>query len=139
LLKHIIELSQIKNIKNIIIFNAQKHSSNQFKHLKTDRQEQKTIYLYVSDKNFQNKRDIHHNTLNEQASEKQTSENIFMNLNENITKSCMSDTLLTIEQDKKQFSIFNNAVSTIISIDHTTIITINKVSEKNTATYIVKL
>jgi len=49
-LKHIIESSQTENIKNIIIFNAHKHSSNQSKHLKTDRQEQKMICLCVSDK-----------------------------------------------------------------------------------------
>jgi len=77
--------------------------------------------------------------LDEQASEKQVSENVFMSLNENITESCMSDTSLTIEQDEKQFSIFNNAVSTIISINHTTIIMINKASEKNTATYTAEL
>jgi len=52
LLKHTVDLSQTKNIENIVIFNAQKHSSNQFKHLKTDRQEQKIICLHVSDKNF---------------------------------------------------------------------------------------
>jgi len=50
----------------------------------------------------------------------------------------MSDMLLIIEQDKKQFSIFNNAVSTIILTDYTTITTINKTSEKNTATYTAK-
>jgi len=138
-LKCIVESNQIKNIKNIIILNTHKHSSNQSKHLKTDRQEQKTICLCVSDKNFQNKKDIHHNMSDEQASEKQASKNVFMSLNENITESCMSDILLTIEQDKKQFSIFSNTVSTIISINYTTIITINKASEKDTATYIIEL
>ena len=52
LLKCTVESSQIRNIENIIIFNAHKHSSNQFKHLKTDRQEQKMICLHVSDKNL---------------------------------------------------------------------------------------
>jgi len=93
----------------------------------------------VSDKNFQNERNIHYNTSDEQASEKQVSENVFINLNENITEFCMNDTSLTIEQDKKQFSIFSNIVSTIILINHTTIITINKASEKDTVTYIVEL
>jgi len=74
----------------------------------------------------------------EQASEEQASENVFMSLNENITESCMSDTSLTIEQDKKQFSISSNTVSTITSTDHATIIMINEASEKDTATYIVK-
>ena len=62
-----------------------------------------------------------------------------MSLNENITEFCISDTLLTIKQNKKQFSIFNNVILTIISIDHTMITTINKASEKDTATYIVEL
>jgi len=77
--------------------------------------------------------------LNEQASEKQTSKNVFMSLNKNIAEFCMNNTLLTIEQDEKQFSIFSNTVSTIISINHTTIITINKTSKKDTATYTAKL
>jgi len=93
----------------------------------------------VSDKNLQNKRNIHHDTLDEQTSKKQTSKNVSMSLNENIAEFCMNDMSLTIEQDEKQFNIFSNTVSTIISINHTTIITINKASEKNTATYIVKL
>ena len=62
-----------------------------------------------------------------------------MSLNKNIAEFCMNDMLLTIEQDKKQFSIFNNAVSTIILTDYTIITTINKTSEKNTATYTAKL
>jgi len=57
-----------------------------------------------------------------------------MSLNEDIAESCMSDTLLTIKQDEKQFSIFSNIISTIISINHTMITTINKTSEKNTTT-----
>ncbi len=57
-----------------------------------------------------------------------------MNLNEDIAESCMSDTLLTIKQDEKQFSILSNIISTIISINHTMITTINKTSEKNTTT-----
>ena len=65
LLKCIVESSQIKNIKNIIILNAHKHSSNQSKHLKTDRQEQKTICSHVSDKNLWNKKDIHHDMSDE--------------------------------------------------------------------------
>jgi len=73
--------------------------------------------------------------LDEQASEEQASENVFMNLNENIAEFCMNDMLLTIEQNKKQFDISNNAVSTIILTDHTMITTINKASKKNTATY----
>jgi len=71
----------------------------------------------------------------EQASEKQASENVFMSLNENITESYMNDTSLTIKQDKKQFSISSNTVSTIISTEYTTITMINKASEKDTATY----
>jgi len=51
----------------------------------------------------------------------------------------MSDTSLIIEQDKKQFDIFSNTISTIISTDHTKITTINEASEKNTATYTAKL
>jgi len=62
-----------------------------------------------------------------------------MSLNENIIEFCMNDTSLTIEQDKNQFSIFSNTVSTIISINHTKITTINKVSEKDSAIYIIKL
>jgi len=93
----------------------------------------------MSDKNLQNERDIHYNMSDEQVSEKQTSENVFMSLNENITESCMNDTLLTIEQDKKQFNISSNTVSTIISTDHTTITMINEASEKDIATYIVEL
>jgi len=65
--------------------------------------------------------------------------NVSMSLNENITEFCMSDTSLTIEQNKKQFNLFSNTVSTIISINHTTITMINKASEKNTVTYIVEL
>jgi len=75
----------------------------------------------------------------EQTSEKQASKNVFMSLNKDIAEFCMSDTSLIIEQDKKQFSLFSNAVSTITLINYTTIITINKASEKNTATYIVEL
>jgi len=58
-----------------------------------------------------------------------------MSLNENIAESCMNNTSLIIEQDKKQFNIFSNTVSTIISINYTMITTINKTSEKDTATY----
>jgi len=75
----------------------------------------------------------------EQISKKQASKNVSMSLNEDITESCMSDISLTIEQDEKQFSIFSNTVSTITSINHTTITMINKASEKDTATYTVEL
>jgi len=77
--------------------------------------------------------------LDEQVSEKQALKDVFISLNEDIAESCMSDTSLIIEQNKKQFSIFNNVILTIISIDHTMITTINKASEKDTATYIVEL
>ena len=139
LLKCTVKSSQTENIKNIIILNTHKYSSNQSKHLKTDRQEQKTICSHVSDKNLQNERDIHYDMLDEQISEKQALKNVSMSLNEDITESCISDISLTIEQDEKQFSIFSNTVSTITSINHTTITMINKASEKDTATYIVKL
>jgi len=92
----------------------------------------------VSDKNLQNEKDIHYNTLDEQVSEKQVLKNVFMSLNENIAEFCMNDMLLTIEQDEKQFSIFSNTVSTIISTDHTTITIINKASEKDTTIYTVE-
>jgi hypothetical protein len=45
----------------------------------------------------------------------------------------MNDTLLTIEQNEKQFSIFSNTISTIISINHTKITTINKALKKDSA------
>jgi len=61
-----------------------------------------------------------------------------MSLNEDITEFCMNDMLLTIEQDEKQFNIFSNTVSTIISINHATITMINEASEKDTATYTVE-
>jgi len=75
----------------------------------------------------------------EQTSEEQALENVSMSLNEDIIESYISDMSLTIEQDEKQFSIFSNMISTIISINHTTITTINKASEKNTVTYIAEL
>jgi len=51
----------------------------------------------------------------------------------------MNNMSLTIEQDKKQSDIFNNTISTIISIDHTTITIINKASEKDILIYTVEL
>jgi hypothetical protein len=47
----------------------------------------------------------------------------------NITESCMNDTLLTIEQDEKQFSIFST-ISTIISINHTKLLQSTKLQER---------
>jgi len=77
--------------------------------------------------------------LNEQTSKEQASKNVSMSLNKDIAEFCMNDMLLTIEQNEKQFDISSNAVSTIISTDHTTIIMINKASKKDTATYTAEL
>jgi hypothetical protein len=49
------------------------------------------------------------------------------------------DTSLTIKQDKKQYDIFNNTVSTIILTDHIKITTINEALKKDSTTYTAEL
>ena len=64
---------------------------------------------------------------------------MFINLNNNITEFFMSDKLLTLKQDKKQFNIFSKSLSKIITMNHTKIIMINKATEKDSVINIIEL
>jgi len=125
LLKCIMKSSQTENIKNTIILKEQKHSFNQLnKHHKISEQDSKTTDSHM--------RGIHHDTSDEQASE-QPLRDISMNLNRNITEPFMSNTLLRIEQDKRQSDRSDNTLSTRTLSNHAKITTVSKASKKDLA------
>ncbi len=51
----------------------------------------------------------------------------------------MSDRLLILKQDKKQFNIFSKSLLKIITMNHTKTIMINKATEKDSAINIIEL
>jgi len=89
LLKRTVKSSQTENTENIIILKEQGHSFNQLnKCHKIAEQDSKTTGSHM--------RDIHHDTSDEQASE-QSSRDISMSLNRDITEPFMSSTLLRMK------------------------------------------
>jgi len=134
-LKRTVEPSQTGNIENTFVLDVQGRSSNQpSKRQKTGRQEQKTTCSDVSGKELLDKRGIHHETSDEQASEEQASMDISMSLNRDIAEPSMSGTSLALEQDEKQSGISSNPLSTITPTDHAKITTINEAPEEDSAT-----
>ena len=117
--------SQTENTENIIILKEQERSSNQLnKCHKIDEQDSKTTGSHM--------RGIHHDTSDEQASE-QPLRDISMNLNRNITEPFMSNTLLRIEQDKRQSDRSDNTLLTRTLSNHAKITTVSKALKEDLA------